>query len=157
LVQAFLKKWWVESDFKAPNFWLFYNLMFNIDYSIGFVYYWIECVIIHSSSLIHSHCSVLTCCFCYRWYVCSQQSERVCKNIVITRFIKFWLPISKLFHIMFYFPRFVRRVWRYQRGNQNPYIEEEQATQWLKGKVQRDKQRYTKHKTKDRVTYIIYQ
>jgi hypothetical protein len=78
-------------------------------------------------------------------------------NIVITRFIKFWLPISKLFHIMFYFSRFVRRVWRYQRGNQNPYIEEEQATQWLKGKVQRDKQRYTKHKTKDRVTYIIYQ
>jgi len=23
----------------------------------------------------------------------------------------------------------VRRVWRYQRGNQNPYIEEEQTTQ----------------------------
>jgi stress response protein YsnF len=24
----------------------------------------------------------------------------------------------------------VRRVWRYQRGNHNPYIEEEQTTQW---------------------------
>jgi hypothetical protein len=24
------------------------------------------------------------------------------------------------------------RVWRYQRGNQNPYIEEEQTTQWPK-------------------------
>jgi len=24
----------------------------------------------------------------------------------------------------------IRRVWRYQRGNQNPYIEEEQTTQW---------------------------
>ena len=24
----------------------------------------------------------------------------------------------------------LRRVWRYQRGNQNPYIEEEQTTQW---------------------------
>ena len=37
-------------------------------------------------------------------------------------------------------------------GNQNPYIEEEQTTQWLK--VQQDKQRSTKHtnKTKDRVT-----
>jgi hypothetical protein len=23
-----------------------------------------------------------------------------------------------------------RRVWRYQRGNQNPYIEEEQTAQW---------------------------
>jgi hypothetical protein len=47
-----------------------------------------------------------------------------------------------------------RRVWRYQRGNQNPYIEEEQTTQWPKVKVQKDKQRSTKHtyKTKNRVT-----
>ena len=47
-----------------------------------------------------------------------------------------------------------RRVWKYQRGNHNPYIEEEQTTQWPKGKVQKDKQRSTKHtyKTKDRVT-----
>jgi hypothetical protein len=49
---------------------------------------------------------------------------------------------------------FSRIVWRYQRGNQNPYIEEEQTTQWPKEKVQKDKQRSTKHtyKTKDRVT-----
>jgi len=41
---------------------------------------------------------------------------------------------------------------RYQRGNQNPYIEEEQTTQWPTEKVQKDKQRSTKHtqKTKDR-------
>ena len=47
-----------------------------------------------------------------------------------------------------------RRVWRYQRGNQNSYIEEEQTTQWPKEKVQKDKQRSTKHthKIKDRVT-----
>ena len=39
-------------------------------------------------------------------------------------------------------------------GNQNPYIEEEQTTQWPKEKIQKDKQRSTKHtyKTKDRVT-----
>jgi hypothetical protein len=39
-------------------------------------------------------------------------------------------------------------------GNQNPYIEEEQTTQWTKEKGQKDKQRSTKHtyKTKDRVT-----
>jgi len=45
-------------------------------------------------------------------------------------------------------------VWRYQRCNQNPYIEEEQTTQWSNEKVQKDKQRSTKHtyKTKDRVT-----
>ena len=47
----------------------------------------------------------------------------------------------------------IRRVWRYQRGNQKPYIEEEQTTQWPKEKVQKDEQRSTKHtyKTKDRV------
>jgi hypothetical protein len=39
-------------------------------------------------------------------------------------------------------------------GNQNPYIEEEQTTQWPKEKVQEDKPRSTKHthKTKDRET-----
>ena len=39
-------------------------------------------------------------------------------------------------------------------GNQNLYIEEEQTTQWSKEKVQKDKQRSTKHtyKTKDQVT-----
>ena len=39
-------------------------------------------------------------------------------------------------------------------GNQNPYMEEKQTTQWPKEKVQKDKQRSTKHtyKTKDQVT-----
>jgi hypothetical protein len=48
----------------------------------------------------------------------------------------------------------IRRVWRYQRGNQNPYIEEQQTTQWPKEKVQKDKQRSKKHsyKARDRVT-----
>ena len=51
-------------------------------------------------------------------------------------------------------PIILRRAWRYQRGNQNPYIEEEQTTQWPKEKVQKNKQRSTKHtyKTKDLVT-----
>jgi hypothetical protein len=35
-------------------------------------------------------------------------------------------------------------------GNQNPYIEEEQTTQWPKEKVQKDKQRSTKHTHKTR-------
>ena len=40
------------------------------------------------------------------------------------------------------------------KGNQNPYIEEEQTTQWPTKKVQKDKQQSTKHtyKTKYRVT-----
>jgi hypothetical protein len=39
----------------------------------------------------------------------------------------------------------LKRVWRNQRGNQNPYIEEEQTTQWSIEKAQKDKQRSTKH------------
>ena len=47
----------------------------------------------------------------------------------------------------------VSRVCRYQRGNYNPHIEEEQTTQWPKKKIETNKQRSTKyvHKTKDRV------
>ena len=58
-----------------------------------------------------------------------------------------WLTVDKKFSY------YLRRVWRYQRGNQNPYIEE-QTTQWPKVNVQRDEQRSTKHTytTKDRVT-----
>ena len=59
-----------------------------------------------------------------------------------------------LIHYVYAECLYLRRVWRYQRGNQNPYIEEEQTTQWPKEKVQEDKQRSTKHtyRTKDRVT-----
>jgi hypothetical protein len=51
------------------------------------------------------------------------------------------------------FENVVRRVWRYQRGNQNSYIEG-LTTQWPKETVQKDKQWSTKHtyKAKDRVT-----
>ena len=69
--------------------------------------------------------------------------------IKIVPYAKFIMSYQRYHYI-----EHVRRVWRYQRGNQNPYIEEEQKTQWPKEKVQKDKQRSTKHthKTKDRVT-----
>ena len=53
----------------------------------------------------------------------------------------------------------VRIACRYQKGNQNPYIEEEQTTQWPKEKVQKDKQRSIKHtyKTEDRVIILLCQ
>jgi hypothetical protein len=46
------------------------------------------------------------------------------------------------------------RVWRYKRGNQNPYIEEEQTTKRPKKKHKRANNDSTKHthKTKDRIT-----
>jgi hypothetical protein len=50
-----------------------------------------------------------------------------------------------------------RRVWRYQRYNQNPYIEEEQTTQWPNEKVQMDKQRSTKHSIFFINDYLKYQ
>jgi hypothetical protein len=61
---------------------------------------------------------------------------------------------TSIVHISKSLPQvFGRRAWRYQRGNQNPYIEE-QTIQRAKEKVQKDKQRSTKqtHKTKDWVT-----
>jgi len=33
-----------------------------------------------------------------------------------------------------YYPNPLGRVWRYRRGNHNPYIEEAQTTQWPKEK-----------------------
>ena len=49
--------------------------------------------------------------------------------------------------------RFNQKSLKIPKGNHNPYIEE-QTTQWPKEKVQKDKQRSTRHayKTKDRVT-----
>jgi len=41
----------------------------------------------------------------------------------------------------------LRRVWRYQMGNRNRQIKEEQTAQWPKEKGQKDKQRSTKHNT----------
>jgi hypothetical protein len=48
----------------------------------------------------------------------------------------------------------IRRVWRYQRGNQNRISKKNRQNNDQKKKVQKDKQRSTKHtyKTKDRVT-----
>ena len=73
------------------------------------------------------------------------------------------MEASGTIHIWFYF-----NEWKYNNnnsdkkglkipkgGNQNPYIEVEQTTQWPKQKVQKDKQRSTKHthETKDWVTH----
>ena len=38
------------------------------------------------------------------------------------------------FHRVLWYPPPITGVWRYQRGNQNPYIEEEQTKQWPKEK-----------------------
>ena len=86
------------------------------------------------------------------WNKCNSNSQNVDKL-----FLMIAITLSQHTKILF-IPRniffYIRKVWRYQRGNQNLYIEEEQTTQWPKGKVQKDQQRSTKHtlKTKDWVT-----
>ena len=47
----------------------------------------------------------------------------------------------------------IRRIRTYYRGNQNPYIGEEQTTKWSKEKVPKDKQRSTKPGW---TTYVIH-
>ena len=81
------------------------------------------------------------------------QSER---NIIMN--------MTDLLSVIYVDRHVIRRVWRCKRGHQNPYIEEEQTTQWPKEeeqttqwpkeKGQKDKQWSTKytHKTKDQVT-----
>jgi hypothetical protein len=66
--------------------------------------------------------------------------------------------VASLFKLSFHnlsYPPYdaISRVWRCQRGNQNPLNEDWQTAQWQKEKRQKDKQRPTKHthKTKDRV------
>jgi hypothetical protein len=51
-----------------------------------------------------------------------------------------------------YISKINKKSLRYQRGNHNPYMEEEQTTQWPNEKVQKDKHRSTKHTHKTRVT-----
>ena len=79
-----------------------------------------------------------TCNFTYSCNTVSLNNTECLWGTYLVRNVQYW---------------YVRRVWRYQRGNLNLYIEEEQTTQWPKEKVQKDKQRSTKHtyKTKDRV------
>ena len=66
--------------------------------------------------------------------------------------------IAFRFSKTFAYKNVIRRVWTYQRGNQNPYIEEELKTQWPSEKAQKDKQRSTKHTNKDEhfYLYLIY-
>ena len=85
-----------------------------------------------------------------RWKICSPCANNRIINVCILiekGMVTIWYIYIKIYLEL-------RRVWRYQRGNQNPHIEEEQTTQWPKEKVQKDNHRSTKHtyKTKDWVT-----
>jgi hypothetical protein len=99
--------------------------------------------------------SVLSNVYLHPWRVLYEQN-----GMKLCFCVHFFFPSNFMFMICFallpYRPVNGRRVWRYQRGNQNPYIEEkQQTTQWPKEKVEKDKQWFTKHtrKTKDRVTW----
>jgi hypothetical protein len=62
---------------------------------------------------------------------------------IVMRLVTTWIHTSHYCHDTddCQFPSCERRVWKYNRGNQNrPPIDEEQTTQWSKEKVQKDKQ-----------------
>jgi hypothetical protein len=67
--------------------------------------------------------------------------------LFITHDAVLWQPPSAISKITYFSILWSRRVWRCQRRNQNPYIEEGQTTQWPKEKVHKDKQRSTKKTT----------
>jgi hypothetical protein len=75
--------------------------------------------------------------------------------VLILKVSKYW-PMKLLIVQTSSHATLLRSVWRFQRGNHNSYIEE-QTTQLPKEKVQKEKQRSTKHtyKTKGRVTWIL--
>jgi hypothetical protein len=86
----------------------------------------------------------LYCLSFYLWFLTFPHCI-VCPSIYGFRFFPIVLSVL-LFMVsdfcLMYVPRFVlldkvRRVWRYQRGNHNPYIEDEQTTQWPKEKYKR--------------------
>jgi hypothetical protein len=62
------------------------------------------------------------------WIPFNKTSGRIVKSIIV---------LWTLFHETSVGMVISRRVWRYQRGNQNPYIKEDQTIQWPKGKVQK--------------------
>ena len=76
------------------------------------------------------------------------------KNTIMEKFYKYIDAIH--FSCLSFHSRLRRKKLKYQRGNQNPHIEEEQTTPDQK-KIQKDKQRSTKYtyKTKDRVTRTL--
>ena len=98
--------------------------------------------------------AVLSNVYLHPWRVLYEQN-----GMKLCLCVHFFIPSNFMFVICFVLPPHrpvnARRVWRYQSSNQNSYIEGEHTTQWPKEKVQKDKQRSTKHtrKSKDRVTW----
>ena len=72
----------------------------------------------------------------------------VCLNVIIILQWNLCNPTPEFFDILY------KKSLKIPKGYQNRYIEEEKTTQWPKKKVQKVKQRSTKHtsKTKDLVT-----
>jgi hypothetical protein len=52
------------------------------------------------------------------------------KCILLLKMSYFWISSTAKYKTCVSKEQTMIRVWRYQKGNQNPYIEEEQTTQW---------------------------
>ena len=86
---------------------------------------------------------ILILCIVYVWF-CLSLSGVLCDQCFLCLWIiHLWLPnqFSLTFVVYTRSDAYskgcccaIRRVWRYQRGNQNPHIKEEETTQWPKEK-----------------------
>jgi len=112
---------------------------------------------------IYSILPILSCCVNLNFHPFSHPVAifpYVMYNVFFVNMFSSWVCVTLyILMCLYYFlqsclSKLLRRVWRYQRGNQKPYIEDEHATQWPKEYGQKDRQRSTKHthKIKDRVT-----
>ena len=72
-------------------------------------------------------CLEYFCCCCPKW---SDSLKIYIKQLSKT-------TRKREINIQTYFEKVTRRIWRYQSGNENLYMEEEQTTQWPKGKYKR--------------------
>jgi hypothetical protein len=78
---------------------------------------------------------------------CNLQSRSLCRSLFVPLYFFFNVYVKSLLKTEFYHKAYIIsciyhvlnnwlhvHVWRYQRGNQNLYIEEEQTTSWSKEK-----------------------
>ena len=108
--------------------------------------------IVSCKSNYHTIKTLATPCKLSRQIVCKFVFNEICH---LESWFSFILELTEKLCLCYRTLSQVKIVWRYQRGNQKPHNEEEQTTQWPNEKVQKDKQRSTKHtyKATDRVTW----
>ena len=105
-------------------------------------------VFVHKMSVLSYHAH-----FSFYFFFIDREDFFILFFSKISVLLKFYLLWQDKKYIRgFCFIRCTRRVWRYQREVIRTHKSKKDKQQWPKEKVQKYKQRSTKHTTKDRVT-----